>query len=87
MPTTEPLPVNELRLALTIFIQAMCDHPDAVSVANNETESGVVFRVVCAPEDVRNIIGIGGRTARALRAVLLTASRKYKANLSLDIVE
>lgn len=85
MSTAESAPIEEIRLALTTFIQTMCDDPHAVSVHAEPSSTGTLFRVSIADDDLGHIVGKQGRTAQALRLILLAASGRYKTRFSLEI--
>lgn len=51
--------------------RALVEHPDQVEV--REGERAGLFTLLVAPEDVGRVIGRRGRTAKAIRTVLLAA--------------
>jgi predicted RNA-binding protein YlqC (UPF0109 family) len=65
----------------------LVDAPDAVSVERVERDDAVVLRLHVAPEDVGKVIGRQGRMARALRALVRTASARSNTRLLLEIAE
>ena len=68
------------------MIQAVVDSPDAVKV-NATTESGLtVCRVRVAKDEIGQVIGKQGRTARALRVLLMAISVKQRRRMEVDIV-
>lgn len=56
--------------ALDHLVRGIVDHPDNVSVEARSLRRGQVLEVRVHPEDLGKVIGRGGRTARALRAVM-----------------
>ncbi len=56
--------------ALEHLVRGIVDHPDDVRVANKALRRGDLLEVRVHPEDLGRVIGRGGRTARALRAVI-----------------
>jgi predicted RNA-binding protein YlqC (UPF0109 family) len=67
--------------------KTLVDHPDEVSVSEREVEMGLVLELKVAPADLGRIIGKHGRTAKAMRTVLSSASTKRKQKVSLEIME
>ncbi len=70
--------------ALEHLIKGIVDHPDDVSVRENNRR-GVTLEVQVNPEDMGRVIGKGGRTATALRTVLNALSDK--GNVRIDILD
>ena len=67
------------------MIQAVVDSPEAVKV-DATTESGLtVYRVRVARDEVGQVIGKQGRTARALRVLLMAISVKQGRRMEIDI--
>lgn len=60
---------------------------DLVSITVEVTDTLVTFRVRVAPADIGKIIGKQGRTARALRTILMAMGMKMHMRCALDIVE
>ena len=56
--------------ALDHLVRGIVDHPDDVRVEARSMRRGQVLEVRVHPEDLGKVIGRGGRTARALRAVM-----------------
>ncbi|MFA6221751.1 MAG: KH domain-containing protein [Desulfomonilaceae bacterium] len=67
--------------------KTLVDQPDEVSVSEREVEMGLVLELKVAPADLGRIIGKHGRTAKAMRTVLSSASTKRKQKVSLEIME
>jgi uncharacterized protein len=59
-----------LEEALDHLVRGIVDHPDQVQVDRKQLRRGQVLEVRVHPEDLGKVIGRGGRTARALRAVM-----------------
>lgn len=65
----------------------LVDNPEEVSVTELEGEQISVIELRVAKEDLGQIIGKQGRTARALRIILGAASAKMKKRSVLEILE
>lgn len=59
-----------LEEALDHLVRGIVDHPDQVQVDRRQLRRGQVLEVRVHPDDLGKVIGRGGRTARALRAVM-----------------
>jgi uncharacterized protein len=66
-------------------LSAMLDRPETLNVVPLRSASGVVLRVSCDPAEMCKLIGKQGRTARALRILLMAVSKQNTCHL--DIVE
>ncbi|HEY6001746.1 MAG TPA: KH domain-containing protein [Anaeromyxobacter sp.] len=65
----------------------LVDRKDAVRVDAIERDRSTVFELTVDPDDLGRVIGRGGRTAKALRAVLDSAARKEGRRAVLDILD
>lgn len=66
----------------------LVDEPDRVSVEQFEEDDGtIVLELAVADDDYGKVIGRGGRTANALRAVVKAAAVKENRRVLVDIVE
>ncbi|HET7823834.1 MAG TPA: KH domain-containing protein [Anaeromyxobacter sp.] len=65
----------------------LVDNKDAVRVDAIERDRSTVFELTVHPDDLGRVIGRGGRTAKALRAVLDSAARKEGRRAVLDILD
>jgi predicted RNA-binding protein YlqC (UPF0109 family) len=72
---------------LEYLAKGLVAHPDAVRVEEVEEDGATVLELSVADEDYGSVIGRGGRTASALRAVIKSAGVKQKRRVFLDIVE
>jgi len=55
---------------LEFIIKALVDHPDDVRVNRSVDEMGVLLTLKVNPEDMGQIIGRNGSTARAIRSLI-----------------
>ena len=72
---------------INYLAQALVDHPEQVSVNEIEGNQTTVLELKVAKEDIGQVIGKQGRTARAMRTILNAASAKIKKHSVLEIVE
>ncbi len=77
-----------MRELLEHLARALVDRPDQVRVEEfTEDDGTVVFELSVAPEDYGKVIGRGGRTAQAIRAVVKAAGVRREKRVLVDIVE
>ena len=73
---------------LEYLARQLVDEPDEVEVEQFEEDDGtVVLELAVAEDDYGKIIGRGGRTANALRAVVKAAAVKEHRRVIVDIVD
>jgi len=73
---------------LRYMVRALVDHPDEVTIDAFEEDDGtVVLEVGVAEDDVGQVVGRGGRTINALRAVMRASSVKEGRRVLVDVVE
>lgn len=72
---------------LLIVVRSLVDRPDDVSITQLPGENSLTYRVKAHPGDMGKLIGVNGRTARALRVILGANAARLKRNLSLDIAQ
>ena len=77
----------EVHDMLVTVIRSLVDRPEDVDITPLPGEASLTFRVQAHPSDMGKLIGVNGRTARALRIILGANAARLKRNLSLDIVQ
>jgi hypothetical protein len=76
------------RLLLEYLAEGLVDDPGAVEVEQFEEDDGTIVLELCVgAEDYGRVIGRGGRTAHALRAVVKAAAASDRAHVLVDIVD
>jgi predicted RNA-binding protein YlqC (UPF0109 family) len=77
-----------VRELLEYLVRAIVDEPDQVKVEELEEDDGtIVLELSVADDDYGKVIGRGGRTAQALRAVIKAAAVREKQRVLIDIVD
>lgn len=71
----------------TSLVKEMVDHPSDVSVEHRSDERGNLFTLKVNNEDLGQIIGKQGGTAKALRTILRVVGAKNQTSLALQIYE
>jgi predicted RNA-binding protein YlqC (UPF0109 family) len=72
---------------LEFLIKALVDNPDDVKIDRKVDEMGVLLTLKVNPEDMGQIIGKGGSTARAIRSLVRIVGLKNHARVNLKIEE
>ena len=72
---------------LLTVVRSLVDKPEQVEVVPIPTELSTTFRIWVDPTDVGKVIGMNGRTARALRTIVGANASKMRRSFSLDILE
>ena len=72
---------------LEYLARGLVERPDEVRVEEVQEEDATVLELSVGPDDYGNVIGRGGRTAGALRAVIKSAGAKRDRRVFLDIVD
>ncbi|MDD3046440.1 MAG: KH domain-containing protein [Candidatus Pacebacteria bacterium] len=72
---------------LEYIVKTLVDHPDDVIVNRGVDEMGVLLTVKVNPEDMGQLIGRQGSTARAIRSLVKIIGLKNHARVNLKIEE
>ena len=68
-----------------IIAKSLVDHPDQVTVHQEEDARTIVIKLRVAQEDMGKVIGKQGRIAKAIRAVVSAAGTRSNKRLIVDI--
>ncbi len=72
---------------LELVVKSIVGNPDDVKVVRTVDEMGVLLTLKVNPEDMGQIIGRQGATARAIRSILRVIGVKNNARINLKIEE
>jgi predicted RNA-binding protein YlqC (UPF0109 family) len=73
---------------LEYLARGLVEHPEAVEVTEVQEDDGtLVLELSVGDDDYGSVIGRGGRTAMALRAVMKAAAVKDRRRVFVDIVD
>ncbi len=72
---------------LEYVVKQIVTNPDAVKIERKVDEMGVLLTLEVDKEDMGQIIGKSGQTAKALRILLRVLGSKNNARVNLKIVE
>lgn len=76
-----------MRDLVDFLVSELVDDPDAVDVEESEDDRGFRYTVRVAPDDMGKVIGRGGRTAKAIRAVVRAAASRQGTSAYVDIAD
>lgn len=79
--------VHDLAEMLENIVKELVDSPEAVSVEAKIHPEGLSLRLYVNVAEVGQVIGRGGRTARALRTLVGAVSARRQLRCALEIVE
>jgi uncharacterized protein len=68
-----------------IIAKSLVDHPDQVTVHQEEDARTIIIKLRVAQEDMGKVIGKQGRIAKAIRAVVSAAGTRSNKRLIVDI--
>lgn len=68
-------------------VKSIVDHPEDVQVGRTIDEMGVLITLTVNPEDMGQVIGRQGATAKSVRTLLRVIGAKHNARVNLKINE
>ena len=72
---------------LEFLVKGIVDHPDDVKVDRKVDEMGVLLSLRVNPQDMGQVVGRQGATAKAIRSLLRIVGIKNNARVNLKIEE
>lgn len=72
---------------LEYVVKSVVDHPDDVKIDRTIDEMGVLITLLVNPEDMGQIIGRSGATAKSIRTLLRVIGARNNARVNLKILE
>lgn len=72
---------------LEYVIKSVVDHPDDVKIDRTVDEMGVLLSLNVNPEDMGQVIGRSGATAKSVRTLLRVIGARNNARVNLKIIE
>ena len=76
-----------MRELVDFLVSELVDDPDAVEIIESQDDRGFRYTVHVAPGDMGKVIGKGGRTAKAIRAVVRAAATRRDTSAYVDIAD
>lgn len=68
-------------------VKSIVDHPDDVEIERSVDEMGVLISLKINPEDMGQVIGRQGSTAKSIRTLLRVIGAKNNARVNFKIIE
>ncbi len=65
--------------------KSLVDNPDSVQVTETENDSSIVYELTVDPDDMGRVIGKHGKIAKAIRAIVKSASYKLPKKVIVEI--
>ena len=84
MTTAKAGDVSEMLLTI---VRSLVDKPEQVEIVPVPEATSTTFRIWVDPTDVGKVIGMNGRTARALRTIVGANASKLRRSFSVDLLE
>ena len=78
---------NEDQTFLDFLVKAIVDHPEDVQVDRKVDEMGVLLSLKVHAQDMGQVVGRQGSTAKAIRTLLRIVGIKNNARVNLKIEE
>lgn len=75
-----------MRDLVEYITKSLVDDPNAVQVAEYESEDGKVLEITVAPDDMGKVIGKQGRIARTIRTIVKAGSLRTPVRYLVEIV-
>ena len=72
---------------LEFLVKAIVDHPEDVKVERKVDEMGVLLSLKVNPQDMGQVVGRQGATAKSIRSLLRIVGIKNNARVNLKIEE
>jgi predicted RNA-binding protein YlqC (UPF0109 family) len=72
---------------LEMLVKALVDHPDDVKIERKVDEMGVLLSLRVNQQDMGQVVGRQGSTAKAIRTLLRIVGMKNNARVNLKIEE
>ena len=72
---------------ILVMARALVDEPDEVEVREIKGDITVIFELKVAKEDLGEIVCKRGKTAYAMRTILMATATKLKKRAVLEIIE
>ena len=72
---------------LEFLVKSIVDHPDEVKVDRKVDEMGVLLMLRVSPQDMGQVVGRQGSTAKSIRTLLRIVGIKNNARVNLKIEE
>jgi len=80
-------PESDMKEFIEFIARHLVEDPDQVEVTVDESEKGLLFRLIVGEKDIGRVVGKEGRTARSLRTLLTAVAARRGQRANLEIVD
>ncbi len=70
-----------------VIAKSLVDHPEEVSVTEEETDTAITVNLKVAADDMGKVIGKQGRIAKSIRTVVKAAASKIDKKVDVEILQ
>ena len=75
----------EIKELIKNIVESIADHPEKISITEEDTGRGILFEIKVDKEDVGKLIGKQGRVAAALRTIAKAAGAKQGTRILVNV--
>jgi predicted RNA-binding protein YlqC (UPF0109 family) len=68
------------------LVRSLVDDPEAVKIVRTASDTGVLFEVTVAPDDIGKVIGRSGRIIKALRILARAAGSADGTHVDVEVL-
>ena len=70
-----------------VIAKSLVDHPEEVSVTEEETDTTITVNLKVAADDMGKVIGKQGHIAKSIRTVVTAAATKIDKKVDVEILQ
>lgn len=78
--------MSEIKDLVETMVVSIVDEVDKVKITEEVTDSGILYEITVAKDDVGKLIGKGGRVASALRTVAKASGAKNGVRVLINVM-
>lgn len=78
--------MSEIKSLVETMVVSIVDEVEKVKITEEVTESGILYEITVAKDDVGKLIGKGGRVASAIRTVAKASGAKNGVRVLINVM-
>ena len=78
---------DKMKELVEVIAKSLVDHPEEVSVTEEETDTTITVNLKVAADDMGKVIGKQGRMAKSIRTVVKAAASKIDKKVDVEILQ
>ena len=78
---------DKMKELVEVIAKSLVDHPEEVSVTEEETDTTITVNLKVAADDMGKVIGKQGRIAKSIRTVVKAAASKIDKKVDVEILQ